>query len=66
MVFTIYQHELAIGIHIPLEPSSHLPAFGFPESYIKLPLAILHMIYKYDTNTCTLIATHMVIYVIYV
>ena len=49
MVFAIYCHESAIGIGIslPHEPLSHLPqrlsqstGFGFPVSYVKLPLAL--------------------------
>ena len=54
MVFAIRQHELAISIHMSPNPWNPLPppfpchpsrlsqstGFGFPTSYIKLPLAI--------------------------
>ena len=42
MVFTIHQHESAIGMHVP--PPSWVPSsrLEFLASYIKLSLAILH------------------------
>ena len=57
MVSFMHQHESAISIHMsppsrtlrpPASPSypsrlSRSTSFAFPESYIKFPLAILHM-----------------------
>ena len=46
MISVIYQHKLAIGTHMsppsPSHPSklSQSTSFGFPASYIKLPLAV--------------------------
>ena len=57
MVFAIHQHELAISIHVsppslfppphpsPLHPSrlTQSTNFGFPASYIKLPLSLTNL-----------------------